>query len=222
MTREMIGPTLVGLCGLAILVSLGIWQVQRLAWKEGVLANIEARIVSEPVALPDAIDPIKDAYLPVKATGIIGTKEIDILASTKGQGAVYRIIAPFTVGARRVLLDRGFVPTEDKSSPRGGQTATVTGNLYWPDEVDSYTPAPDRDAGIWYARDIPAMAEDLGTEPVLIVARSDTGDGVMPFPVGTEAIPNDHLQYAITWFSLALVWLGMTLYQLWRIKRRTI
>lgn len=221
MTREMIGPALVGLCGLAILVSLGIWQVQRLAWKEGILANIEARIISTPVALPDAIDPTKDAYLPVEATGIIGTQEIDILASTKAQGAVYRIIAPFTVGSRRVLLDRGFVPTDEKSNPRGGQTVTVTGNLYWPDEVDSYTPAPDRDAGIWYARDIPAMAEDLETEPVLIVARSDTGDGVLPFPVGTDAIPNDHLQYAITWFSLALVWLGMTLYQLWRIKRRT-
>ena len=66
----------------------------------------------------------------------------------------------------------------------------------------------------------PAMAATLKAEPVLVVARSDTGDGIEPMPVGTEGIPNDHLQYAITWFSLAAVWLGMTVFLLWRIKRQ--
>ncbi len=75
------------------------------------------------------------------------------------------------------------------------------------------------DGNIWFARDIAELAAQLHTEPVLIIARSDTGDGIEPLPVDTAAIPNDHLQYAITWFSLAAVWLGMTAFLLWRIKR---
>ena len=64
------------------------------------------------------------------------------------------------------------------------------------------------------------MAEALGTEPVMLVAAaSDDPDAPMPLPVGVN-IPNDHLQYAITWFGLAVVWAVMTGYLLWRIKRR--
>jgi surfeit locus 1 family protein len=64
------------------------------------------------------------------------------------------------------------------------------------------------------------MADALGTEPVMVVARLPTGDGIAPMPVDTAGIPNDHLNYAITWFSLAAVWLGMTGLALWRIRRR--
>ncbi len=64
------------------------------------------------------------------------------------------------------------------------------------------------------------MAEALGTLPVMLVtASSDDAAAPMPLPV-TVNIPNDHLQYAITWFGLALVWALMTGYLLWRIKRR--
>ena len=65
------------------------------------------------------------------------------------------------------------------------------------------------------------MADVLQTEPVLLVAKSHTGGGIEPLPVETSSIPNDHLQYAITWFLLTIVWLGMTGFLLWRIKRRT-
>jgi surfeit locus 1 family protein len=95
----------------------------------------------------------------------------------------------------------------------------VTGNLNWPDDVDRFTPAPDGD--VWYARDVAAMAEKLGTEPVLVVARSDTGQGVEALPVTTSGIPNNHRNYAITWFSLAAIWAGMTLFALQRIRRGT-
>ena len=61
-----------GIGGVAILVSLGMWQVQRLAWKEGILAEIEARIAADPVALPASVDPVADEYLPVEVTGRFG------------------------------------------------------------------------------------------------------------------------------------------------------
>ena len=86
----------------------------------------------------------------------------------------------------------------------------VVGALYWPNEIDGFTPAPDRAANIWFARDLAAMAEALGSEPVMIIAEShDRGEWPKPRRLGVN-LPNDHLQYALTWFSLALIWAVMS------------
>lgn len=98
----------------------------------------------------------------------------------------------------------------------------VTGNLHWPDERSDSTPANDPDKNYWYAREVDVMAAALGTEPILIVARSETDPSVSPpLPVTSEGIPNDHLEYAMTWFLLAATWIVMTGFALWRMKRRT-
>lgn len=223
MTRRMIIPLLIGLLGGAILISLGIWQVNRLAWKESVLAEIDARIADAPVALPATPDPQADRYLPVTATGRFTGEQIDILVSRKQIGPGVRVVEAFeTADGRRILVDRGFVPQDARSVPRLSGPATVEGNLHWPDEVDSYTPPPDATTGLWFARDVPAMAAALNTEPTFIVARRPTGGDIEPMPVDSSGIPNDHMNYAITWFSLAAVWLGMTAYLLWRIRQRTV
>lgn len=223
MTRRMIIPLLIGLLGGAILISLGIWQVNRLAWKQSVLAEIDARIADAPVALPATPDPQADRYLPVTATGRFIGEQIDILVSRKQIGPGVRVVEAFeTADGRRILVDRGFVPQDARSAPRLSGPATVEGNLHWPDEVDSYTPPPDATTGLWFARDVPAMAAALNTEPTFIVARRPTGGDIEPMPVDSSGIPNDHMNYAITWFSLAAVWLGMTAYLLWRIRQRTV
>lgn len=219
--KRYIAALIFGLGGIAILLSLGVWQMQRLAWKEAVLAEIDARVDDAPVALPLQPDPEVDRYLAVKAEGIFTGEELQILFSLKGKGPGYRIISVFETEDRRVLVDRGYIPTDQKEAERGFRPLTVVGNLYWPDEVDSFTPEPDLKAEIWFARDIPAMAEALFTEPVLIVARTPTGDGVDPVAVDSSTIPNDHLQYAITWFLLAAVWFGMTAFLIWRIRHPT-
>lgn len=221
MNRRLILPLLFGLSGVAILVSLGVWQLQRLAWKEGILSEIAVRMTSPPVALPATPDPVADEYTAVSASGDFTGQALDVLVSRVQIGAGYRVIAVLETGGRRVLVDRGFVLDEARGAghaPRSG--VTVTGNLHWPDEIDSYTPAPDAATGVWFARDVPAMAKVLGTEPLLIVARSDTGDGIEAMPVGGATIPNNHLGYAIQWFGLAIVWLGMTALYLWRIRRK--
>lgn len=221
MLKRMIVPLIIGVGGVAVLVALGVWQVQRLAWKEGVLAEIETRIAADPVALPTAPDPEADRYLPVMADGVIGDDTIRVLVSTREDGAGYRIISAFETQGRRVMIDRGFIPAEDHVP--GGGAAAVIGNLHWPDEITGSTPEADLMANIWFARDVPAMAARLEAEPVLIIAREITpGFGPRPMPVGTEGIPNDHLQYAGTWFSLAIIWFGMTLYLLWRIRQKTV
>ena len=223
MTRRMIFPLLIGLLGGAILISLGVWQVQRLHWKEGVLADIAARIVAPAVPLPASIDAQADRYRPVTVTGRFTGDHLDVLVSRKQIGAGVRVIEAFeTQDGRRILIDRGFLTDDQREAPRISGPATVEGNLHWPDETDSYTPPPDPKTGLWFARDVAAMAQALDTEPTFIVARRPTGGEIEPMPVDTSGIPNDHMNYAITWFSLAAVWLGMTAYLLWRIRQRTV
>ncbi len=221
MTRRLVTVFLFGLIGTAILVGLGVWQLQRLAWKEDVLAQIEARIVAEPVAVPQAPDPGADRFLPVTAEGMFEGTALRVLVSVKGSGPGYRLISVLESDGRRLLVDRGFLAegVSEPAAPEG--LVIVTGNLHWPDEVDGFTPAPDIARNQWFARDVPAIATHLDTEPVYIVLRemSVPDAPVTPLPVTTDGIPNNHLGYAIQWFGLALVWLGMTAFLAWRIRR---
>lgn len=212
----------IGLIGTVILVSLGVWQVQRLAWKQGMLARIEAQISADPVPLAEALDPEFRRYAPVEITGRLGQSHIRMLASRKTTGAVYRVIRPFrTDDGASILIDTGW-QVQARDVVDAPQTRlTLTGNLDAPQEADGFTPDPDTKDNIWFARDVPAMATALGTDPVLVVLRDapETDLGVTPWPVDSAGIPNDHLQYAITWFSLAVIWVGMTLYFLRRTRR---
>jgi surfeit locus 1 family protein len=214
-----------GLGGAAILISLGVWQMQRLAWKQTILTQIENRITQTPVAIPAIPDPVADKYLSVTAEGFMKPDALRVLVSQKTVGAGYRLISPFMIEGRTVLLDRGFISVNDPlPEPSLLQVQTVvTGNLHWPQETDGYTPAPDRAKNIWFARDVDFMAKALETDPILIVMRdsSAANDGVTPLPVDTRRIPNDHLQYAITWFLLAAIWAAMTTHFLMRSRRTT-
>jgi surfeit locus 1 family protein len=219
-------PLLLGIVGCAILIGLGVWQVQRLAWKEALLAGMEARIVGPAEPLPAAAaalaDPQAMRFQPVQVAGRTTGDEVLVLSGQKGIGAGYEVIAAFeTDDGRRVLLDRGFVREADEGAARPPVALTVTGNLHWPEESDRFTPPPDAGRNLWFARDVPSMAAALGAEPILIVAREVTGDaqGIATVPVSTAGVPNDHRNYAITWFSLAAVWAGMTALLLWRIRR---
>lgn len=206
---------------LAVFLSLGTWQLRRLEWKQSVLAEIDARIGAAPVAVPADPDPEADRFLPVTVTGVMGEGELHVLVSTRDQGPGFRIIAPFVVDGRRVLVDRGYVRVTAKDAARVTGPMAVTGNLHWPDERYDSTPANDPAANYWYAREVDVMAAALGTDPVLIIARSPTDPAVTPLPVTSEGIPNDHLEYAMTWFLLAATWIVMTGFALWRMKRRT-
>ena len=219
--RPIIFPLIFGLAGIIALVSLGIWQVQRLAWKEGVLAQIDSRIAAAPVAIPTNPDPERDKYLPVEVRGDFLDRHLRVLVSRKGTGAGYRIISTMETGAGLIMVDRGYVRASVEGPVPAGASVEVTGNLHWPDEVDGYTPEPDLEAGIWFARDVARMAEHLGTRPILVVAAetSETDPFASPLRLDSQGIPNDHLSYAITWFSLAAIWVIMTATFLWRQRR---
>ncbi|MEL6241640.1 MAG: SURF1 family protein [Pseudomonadota bacterium] len=217
--RRLIFLLIFGLGGAAILISLGVWQVQRLGWKQDLLSRIESSIAADPVPLQQAVAPEFQRYQAVTMTGRFDGEALHVLASRKTTGAVYRIIRPFEVdGFGRVLVDTGWirdgVPVPE--APNG--PLQMIGNLDAPNEVDGFTPAPDISGNVWFARDVPYMAEVLDTRPILVVLREmpQTDLGVTPWPVDTAGIPNDHLQYAVTWFSLALIWVAMTAYFLTR------
>jgi surfeit locus 1 family protein len=219
--RRLLLPLAFGLIGTAILIGLGTWQVQRLAWKNGIIATIEARLAADPVAVPAAPDPEADRYRRVAVEGAFQPGELHVYTSAPPRGVGYRVIAPFeTADGRRILVDRGFVPIGDKDAIRPSGPAIVEGALVWPDETDRWTSPPDRDKNIWFARDVALMSDALGTEPLMIAAATASGAGApMPLPV-TPNIVNNHLEYAVTWFGLATVWAVMTVFWLWRIKRR--
>ena len=215
------GMVVFGVLGTAILLSLGIWQLQRLAWKQEALRAIESKILAPAVEIPQTVLPDAHSLLPVRAEGRYKGDTVRVLVSQKIYGAGYRLITAFElVDGRTIMLDRGFtsVRLEMPSTPEGrGQ---VIGNLQWPQEIDSFTPENDLAANIWFARDVARLAEHLKAEPVLLVLRDSSfeTEAATPLPKMTANIPNDHMNYAITWFSLALIWLGMSGYFLYRSR----
>ncbi|OYW48874.1 MAG: cytochrome oxidase biogenesis protein Surf1, facilitates heme A insertion, partial [Rhodobacterales bacterium 12-65-15] len=158
----------------------------------------------------------------VVVEGAFTGEYLEVLAGQRGTSPGVLIVEAFALpDGRRILVERGFLAEADRDTARSVTTARVEGTLHWPDEADAFTPPPDPKSGLWFARDVPAMAAALGTEPTLIVARTPTGDGIAPVPVDTSAIANNHLGYAIQWFLLAASWAGMTVFLLWRIRART-
>ena len=225
--RRLLAPLILGIGGVVFLASMGVWQVQRLAWKEGVLAEIEERIAGPVGDLPETPEAGRDRFLPVEVSGDFDGSDVPVFLSHTG-GPIYRLVAAFeTEAGRRIMVDRGAISALEPLVPARrtvrAEGVTVLGNLHWPDEVDGWTPEPDT-RGVFFGRDLGAMAGVLGTEPVLVVARevSQNAPPATPLPVTTTGIPNNHLGYAVQWFGLATVWAGMTIFFLWRIRRRNL
>ncbi len=220
--RRIIFPLLLGIAGVAVLVSLGSWQVQRLSWKEGILTEINNRIAAAPVAMPAAPTEDADEYRPVTLSGLIGAVELHVLTSGTKGGTGYRAIAPMVLDdGRRILLDQGLLALNGKDQPATARQASVTGTLLWPDDVNSSTPDPDLGRNIWFGRDVTAMSKALETEPLMVVASTiaPLDPRLTLLPIDTAQIKNDHLEYAITWFSLALVWAIMSIVLILRTLR---
>lgn len=220
--RRFLVPLIVGVGGVLILCSLGFWQLTRLGEKQAVLSQIDERRSVEPMPLPPNPVESLDEYKPVRVSGAPTGEELHVLASGTGAGTGYRVISAFvTDEGRRIMLDQGLLALEDKALAPYTAPMDVQGTLLWPNEVTSSTPAPDRAENIWFARDVGPMAEALNTDPILLVLEfsSDYDLRLTTLPVDGVNIPNDHLEYAITWFLLAVVWFSMGLYWVFRIMR---
>ncbi len=216
-------PSLVfGIVGVAVLASLGFWQLSRLDEKLAQIAAIEARIGDSPAALPERPDAQADRYRPVAVSGRYTGEVVHVLSAREGFGPGSRVIAAFEMAdGTRILVDRGFLPEAARGTvDLASDLITVTGNLDWPQDTDGYTPEPDLARGLWFSREVEPIAAHLGTQPLMVVARADApAAGLIATPLDSADLRNDHLEYAITWFLLAAAWAGMTVFLLWRIRQ---
>ena len=214
----------IGFAGTACLLYLGKWQIDRLYWKLGVLNKIDQKIAAAPVPLPVEPSESVHKYLSVEISGQFLQESIRVLASKKRYGAGYRIIHVFRTNGRRLLVDLGFVGLETDYDVDLINDISLVGNLHWPDEVDNFTPEPDLENNIWFARDVERVASALQTEPILIILKDSTfkDKNINPMPIDTTHIPNDHLQYAITWFSLAIIWALMSCLFIWTTRQKAV
>ena len=223
LVRKLFFPIVLGVSGVAVLLYLGFWQLERLAWKEGVLSEIDARLTAAPIDLPAAPTEATDEYSAVKLSGVVAGEELHVLTSGTAAGTGYQVITAVELAdGRRVLLDLGLLPLELKSESSENAQVDIVGNLIWPDDVNDSTPAPDLEKNIWFGRDVVAMSDSLGTEPLMVVVAemSPPDPRLTPLPVDTSTIKNDHWEYAVTWFLLAVVWAAMSLYWIIRTTRQ--
>ncbi|MEO1293690.1 MAG: SURF1 family protein [Pseudomonadota bacterium] len=217
---------LIGLGGAGFLMSLGLWQVSRLAEKEALIATLRTRLAAVPLLVAGTETPEDFNYRRAKASGqyLFEEEPITFPASLKPHGPGERWIMPFALTTgETILVDRGFVPQLGEGVRPDGGLVVLVGVLHWPRETTSFTPEPNTALGRWFARDVESMARHFGTEPVMLVLDTPSGatdrdEFPKPIPV-TVSIPNDHLGYAVTWFSLAAIWLAMTLFLMRRTAR---
>ena len=183
--------TLFTLILLPMMISLGFWQLQRLEWKEAILADIDARIAAAPVALPLSVSSADDNYRGVAVRATPTGEELHVLVSGTAAGTGFRVISKMEMRPGvNIMVDLGLLPIEDKNALPSAFETDIIGNLIWPDDKNSSTPEPDIAANTWFARDVTAMSQHLGTLPIMIVARSSSVQDprVTPLPINSANI----------------------------------
>jgi surfeit locus 1 family protein len=232
--RSVVLLLAVAVFAFATLVSLGIWQVQRLQWKEALIADIDQRIASEPRPLDEIEKLAREAgdvdYWPVEVRGqFVHSGESFFLATHGGRSGWY-VYTPLQMADHRfVFVNRGFVPYDrrDASTRTEGQVAGETAVKGLARSAPSLKPSaivPDNDpaTGIFHWKDLAAMAKraDLPANaevlPFFVDANAAPNPGGLPVGgVTIVRLPNSHLQYAVTWFGLALALAGVVGVWLW-------
>lgn len=249
----LLWPTLLTITGLAILVALGNWQMRRLAWKEDLIARIEARAAEQPVALAQLIskspkldkEQVEDLeFRRVRVSGRFRHDQEFHVWSPGNRGPAWSIVTPLALSepldaGRRyplstVLVIRGTVLDANKS-PASRQIGNPADDVTFTGRVrvgrtGAFSSAENVTKNEWYEYDIDAMRKSVagafvdgsasGTPdeatatiaPFFIEAETQTGGPAGPQPeLGKVNLTNRHLEYALTWYGLALTLLGVYL-----------
>lgn len=229
-------PALFTCVGCAILVGLGVWQLQRLAWKQGLLAEIAARATAAAQPLPPVgewadLRPDAYEYRHVEVCGMFENDKEALIFRAAGGGAGmqqpgYLVLTPLRLAnGAYVIVNRGFAPP-DRQEPgqrRAGQiegVACVNGLMRQPESRNLFTPPDDPANGHYFTRDPGLIAAHFGLAPAAPFS-IDADDAPVPggWPKGGAtvlAFPNNHLSYALTWFGLALALVGVFAAYVWQ------
>lgn len=222
---------------LAVLLALGTWQVKRLYWKEELLAAIEQRSHAEPVAISEIMaaeeagEPIE--YRTAYASGrFLNDSERHFFATFNGQTGYYVYTPLELADGRYLFVNRGFVPydlkeasTRLKSLLEGEQRVAGLARARLSEKPSSMVPDNDEAKNIFYWKDLARMAATAGLPaekvlPFFLDADATLVPGGLPIGgVTVIDLPNSHLQYAVTWYGLALALLGVGVFA-W-LKRKS-
>lgn len=229
--RPTLLPTLITLPALIVLFGLGTWQVQRLHWKETLITEREARLAAEPVALPRFSDPVAEglSHRRFLLRGVfLHDKTLYYGARAVGGTPGVELLTPLRLlDGRLILVNRGWVPLEAREAALRAEDMTTgpveIAGLLRPAVAEAgwFTPEPDRGAGHWFAYDVAAMARhlDLDLLPAVIEAQPDADPTRLPLARKVNVnLVNHHLQYAITWYGLALAL--AVIYLLYHLRRQ--
>lgn len=221
---KLLAPLLTTVLALVLLLGLGTWQMQRKAWKEGLIDRLVARTHAAPVDLKTALAEEQRThdveYLHVRVRGRFDqTRERYLYAADETMGPGWHVYTPLQpdFGGPPVLVNRGFVPVDLKDPARraAGQVTgdvEVTGLVRGSEHPGLFTPKNDPKRDIWFWRDVPAMLGQTGGEG---------GGAGYPFAIDADAtlvnpggwpkggttlvnLPNRHLEYALTWYGMAV------------------
>ena len=238
--RGLLAPSIATLLMASFLIGLGLWQIQRLAWKEGLIRAIDDRTTAAPVPLPRRaswvdLRPADYAYRHVSATGTFEHGlEIHVfrpLGESRGplHGVGDLVLTPLRLAdGGTVIVNRGFVPVDrlDPGTRPDGQVGgrvTVIGLMREPESRNLFTPNDDPARNQWFTRDPAAVAAFLRLDDA---APFTIDQDVSPIPGGLPQggetvldLPNNHLSYALTWFGLAAGLLGVYAVFAWRRLR---
>lgn len=218
--RPIAGLSLASATLLAILLGLGVWQLERLQWKLALIANVEHHLTAAPIPLAEALRRGPDAqYRRVVLDGEFENgKEAYVFATDAFGNPAYHVLVPFKTKRGVLVVDRGLVPPSliDPAKRPLGQIAgptRVVGVWRTPDAPGFFTPQADHVRRVWYARDVSDIARSDGITPIApTVVEADASPNPGGWPRGGQTrvtFRNEHLQYAITWFALAIVLLGV-------------
>jgi cytochrome oxidase assembly protein ShyY1 len=221
--RGILLPGVFALGALIVLVSLGTWQLERKAWKEALIATLNDRVHAAPIALPPPGEWSKltpnDEFTRVRLRAKLEPPDKDALVyaansalrdDVKAPG--YFVFAPARLpDGSRVAINRGYVLDKVYPIPFGSQE--IVGYLRWPEGSSLFVADHDQAGGVWYVRDHRLMAKVRGwgeVAPFYIEQESPVPPSGLPHPASLKPqLRNDHLQYAITWYGLALTLVGV-------------
>lgn len=221
-SRRILAPALAGggaLAMAALFVGLGLWQLQRRAWKHDLIAQVEARVHAAPVPAParaewSTFSAARDAYRRVAVEGQLLRDRETLVRATTALGSGYWVMTPMRTSDGTVLINRGFVPPERRDARAPGDgcgdgTVRLTGLLRPSEPGGGFLRSNDAANDRWYSRDVTAIADLRGlNDAAPFFVDVEASSGSPRCPVGGLTVVNftdTHLVYALTWFGLALL-----------------
>lgn len=198
------------------LVALGVWQIQRLAWKRDLIARIEARVHAPPAPFPtdwSSADRTCDEYRRVTLSGHLLNDRATLVQAATVRGGGFWVMTPLATDNGTIVINRGFIPGRAAAYAKPAGRVQIIGLLRMTEPGGGFLRSNDAATDRWYSRDVTAIAHARALPAPVAPWFVDAGQSGGPdtLPVGGLTVihfPNNHLVYAITWFTLAAMVTG--------------